>query len=140
MTLLAKRSIVKEDKSNIITLGAIAKEQKKHDPEVVNATIGMLYDENEKLFAYKSVDKALAMLTTDEKYAYGFGYAKRWVHLDKCIIYIYSITGERLFHACCQRTFSFSCSLVLRPRFTRTFTRSILSSVLSSMRLSSASG
>lgn len=71
MTLLAKRSIIKEDKSNIITLGAIAKEQKKKDPEVVNATIGMLYDENEKLFAYKSVDKALSLLSTDEKYAYG---------------------------------------------------------------------
>ena len=71
MTLLAKRIIVKEDKSNIITLGAIAKEQKKKDPEVINATIGMLYDEDEKLFAYKSVDKALNILTTDEKYAYG---------------------------------------------------------------------
>ena len=71
MTLLVKRSIIKEDKSNIITLGAIAKEEKKKDPSVVNATIGMLYDENEKLFAYKSVDKALSMLTTDEKYAYG---------------------------------------------------------------------
>lgn len=71
MTLLAKRSIIKEDKSNIITLGAIAKEEKKKDPQVVNATIGMLYDENEKLFAYKSVDKALGLLSTDEKYAYG---------------------------------------------------------------------
>ena len=71
MTLLAKRSIIKEDKSNIITLGAIAKEEKKKDPSVVNATIGMLYDENEKLFAYKSVDEALSQLSTDEKYAYG---------------------------------------------------------------------
>ena len=71
MTLLAKRSIVKEDKSNIITLGAIAKEEKKKDPSVVNATIGMLYDENEKLFAYNSVDKALSLLSIDEKYAYG---------------------------------------------------------------------
>ena len=61
MTLLAKRSIVKEDKSNIITLGAIAKEEKKKDPAVVNATIGMLYDEDEKLFAYKSVDNALSL-------------------------------------------------------------------------------
>ena len=71
MTLLAKRSVIKEDKSNIITLGAIAKEEKKKDPSVVNATIGMLYDENGKLFAFESVDKALAGLTTDEKYAYG---------------------------------------------------------------------
>ena len=70
MTLLAKRSVIKEDKSNIITLGAIAKEMKKEDPNVINATIGMLYDEEGKLFTFKSVDKALLSLTSDEKYAY----------------------------------------------------------------------
>ena len=70
MTLLAKRSMIKEDKSNIITLGAIAKEEKKKDPTVTNATIGMLYGEDSKLFAFESVDKALANLSTDEKYAY----------------------------------------------------------------------
>ena len=69
MTLLAKRSVIKEDKSNIITLGAIAKEEKKKDNSVVNATIGMLYDEDGKLFAFKSVDKALSLLSTDERYA-----------------------------------------------------------------------
>ena len=56
MVLLAKRSIIKEDKSNIITLGQIAKEEKKKDPSVVNATIGMLYDEKGKLFAFESVE------------------------------------------------------------------------------------
>lgn len=71
MSLLAKRSIIKEDKSNIITLGAIAKEEKKKDPSVINATIGMLYDEEGKLFTFKSVDKALSLLTPEEKYAYG---------------------------------------------------------------------
>ena len=70
MTFLAKRSIIKEDRSNIITLGAIAKEEKKKDPTVTNATIGMLYDEDGKLFAFKSVDKALNGLSLDEKYAY----------------------------------------------------------------------
>ena len=70
MTLLAKRSIIKEDKSNIITLGAIAKEMKRKDPSITNATIGMLYDEEGKLFTFKSVDKALSLLTSDEKYAY----------------------------------------------------------------------
>ena len=70
MTLLAKQSIKKEDKSNIITLGAIAKEEKKKDNNVVNATIGMLYDEAGKLFTFKSVNKALGMLSDDEKYAY----------------------------------------------------------------------
>lgn len=70
MTLLAKRSIIKEDKSNIITLGAIAKEEKKKDPSVINATIGMYYSEDGKLVTYDSVNKALNSLTDDEKYAY----------------------------------------------------------------------
>ncbi len=70
MSLLAKRSIIKEDKSNIITLGAIAKEEKKKDPSVINATIGMYYDEKGKLVTYKSVNEALMELTDDEKYAY----------------------------------------------------------------------
>ena len=90
MTLLAKRSVVKEDKSNIITLGAIAKEEKKKDPTVCNATIGMLYDEDGKLFSFKSVDKALSDLTVDEKYSYAstpgsseFHEAiKKWVFQD----------------------------------------------------------
>ena len=70
MSLLAKRSLIKEDKSNIITLGAIAKEEKKKDPSVINSTIGMLFDEDGKLFTFKSVDRALNELTPDEKYAY----------------------------------------------------------------------
>ena len=70
MGLLAKHSIIKEDKSIIITLGAIAKEEKKKDPTVINATIGMLYDESGKLFTFKSVDAALNNLTPEEKYAY----------------------------------------------------------------------
>ena len=70
MSLLAKRSIIKEDKSNIITLGAIAAEEKKKDPSVVNATIGMYFNENGKLVTYESVNKALMELTDTEKYAY----------------------------------------------------------------------
>ena len=70
MTLLAKRSITKEDKSAIITLGAIARKEKEKNPSVVNATIGMLYGEDGKLLTYKSVDKALEILSAEEKYAY----------------------------------------------------------------------
>ncbi len=70
MSLLAKRSIIKEDKSNIITLGAIAAEEKKKDPSVVNATIGMYFNEKGKLVTYESVNKALMELTDTEKYAY----------------------------------------------------------------------
>ena len=90
MSLLSERSLSKEDKSNIITLGAIAKEEKLKDKSVVNATIGMLYDEDGKLFTFKSVDKALNLLTGDEKYAYAstpgspkFHEAlKKWVFRD----------------------------------------------------------
>lgn len=68
--MLAKRSLIKEDKSIIITLGAKAKEAKKKNPNVIDATIGMLYDENGKLFAFKSVEKAMNELSTEEKFAY----------------------------------------------------------------------
>ena len=70
MSLLAERSKIKEDKSNIITLGIKAKEAKQKDPSVINATIGMLYDETGKLFTFQSVDQALNSLSTEEKYAY----------------------------------------------------------------------
>lgn len=70
MTLLAKHSIIKEDKSYIITLGSLAKSAKLANPKVVNATIGMLYTEEGNLFTFKSVDKALALLSSEEKYAY----------------------------------------------------------------------
>ena len=88
--MLAKRSLEKEDKSNIITLGSIAKELKKKDPSIINSTIGMLYDEDSKLFVFKSVDEALKNLSSDEKYAYAptegtrdFSTAiKKWVFKD----------------------------------------------------------
>lgn len=70
MKLLAEHSKIKEDKSNILILGSIAKEMKAKDPSVVNATIGMLYDEKGKLFTFQSVDEVLKNLTAEEKYAY----------------------------------------------------------------------
>lgn len=70
MKLLAEHSLIKEDKSNILILGSIAKEMKKKDPSVVNATIGMLYDEKGKLFTFRSVNEVLLNLSEEEKYAY----------------------------------------------------------------------
>ena len=52
MSLLAKRSIIKDDKTNIITLGSIAKEMKAKNKDVVNATIGMYYQDNGKSNIY----------------------------------------------------------------------------------------
>ena len=80
MSLLAKRSIIKDDKTNIITLGSIAKEMKKKNKDVVNATIGMYYQDNE----------TIGKLTDDEKYAYSSSVGnvsfheaiKKWVFQD----------------------------------------------------------
>ncbi|MDE5856648.1 MAG: aminotransferase class I/II-fold pyridoxal phosphate-dependent enzyme [Anaeroplasmataceae bacterium] len=90
MKLLAKHSLIKEDKSNILILGGIAKQMKAKDPNVVNATIGMLYDERGKLFTFQSVDEVLRDLTSEEKYAYSstpgnkdyHEALKRWIFKD----------------------------------------------------------
>ena len=68
--MLANRSLEKEDKSNIITLGSIAKKLKKEDPTVINSTIGMMYDEDGKLFVFDSINKVLSDLSNEEKFAY----------------------------------------------------------------------
>ncbi len=68
--MLAKRSLEKEDKSNIITLGSIAKKLKSEDPSVINSTIGMMYDEDGKLFVFDSINKVLNDLSNEEKFAY----------------------------------------------------------------------
>ncbi|MCM1131572.1 MAG: aminotransferase class I/II-fold pyridoxal phosphate-dependent enzyme [Roseburia sp.] len=90
MKLLANHSILKEDRSNILVLGGIAKEMKAKDSSVVNATIGMLYDEKGKLFTFQSVDEVLKNLTAEEKYAYSstpgnkdyHEALKRWIFKD----------------------------------------------------------
>lgn len=66
----AKNIIDKKDNSNIIGLGRIAKLEKEKDNMVINSTSGMLYSEDGNLFSYKSVDKAISLLTPEEKYAY----------------------------------------------------------------------
>ena len=68
--MLANRSLEKEDKSNIITLGSIAKKLKRENPTVINSTIGMMYDEDGKLFVFDSINKVLAELSNEEKFAY----------------------------------------------------------------------
>lgn len=70
MRILVKHSETKKDTSNIITLGILARNAKKNDPKVINATIGMLYDEQSNLFTFKSVDKVMNELSSEEKFAY----------------------------------------------------------------------
>ncbi len=70
MGLLAKHSVVKHDSSTILQKAAIAKEAKKKDPSVINATIGMLYGEDEKFYTFKCVTEAEKEVMGQERYGY----------------------------------------------------------------------
>ena len=57
MSLLSTKSIGKEIKNNILTLSENARIAKNNNPNVINATIGMLYDDNNKLYEFKTISK-----------------------------------------------------------------------------------
>lgn len=67
---IAKQSKNKELKNNILALASKAKAAKKADSSVINATVGMLKDENGNLYEFKSVVSAISALTEEEKFAY----------------------------------------------------------------------
>ena len=50
MDFVTKHAKNKKDNSSIIFKSVIAKEAKTKDKSVINATIGMLYDENEEFY------------------------------------------------------------------------------------------
>lgn len=60
----------KKDNSSIIFKSVIAKEAKSKDKSVINATIGMLYDDNEEFYTFKSVDAVDKILKNEEKFPY----------------------------------------------------------------------
>lgn len=70
MRILVDHSIDKKERSNIITLAGVAKAAKAKDKNVINATIGMLYDEDEKFYTFRSVSKAESTMSDEEKYPY----------------------------------------------------------------------
>lgn len=58
-------------KNNILSLGQKAKKAKKENPNTINATVGMLSDENNILYTFKSVTQAISELSMDKIFAYG---------------------------------------------------------------------
>ena len=60
----------KEMKNNILSLSQEAKKAKANDPNVINATIGMLFSETGKLYEFSSVSKVMEQLSCEEKFAY----------------------------------------------------------------------
>lgn len=71
MSLLAKRSIgKKEAPGGILVISKEAEKAKLANPKVINATIGMLNDEEDEFLSFKVVDEATKELQQKDKYAY----------------------------------------------------------------------
>lgn len=91
MKLLAKHSVDKVDHSNIIQIAGEAKIAKKSNPNVINATIGMLFSEEEEFYTFKCVKDAESKIEDVDKYAYTntrgpvkfLEGIKNWVFQDK---------------------------------------------------------
>ena len=67
---IADQSKNKELKNNILALASEAKAAKKLDSSVINATIGMLKDEDGNLYEFNSVVAAIKSLNEEDKFAY----------------------------------------------------------------------
>ena len=65
-----KSSEHKELKNNILALAAEAVKAKKLDSSVINATTGMLKNEDGSLYEFKSVESVIKDLNVNEKFAY----------------------------------------------------------------------
>ena len=68
--LITNSAKKKELKNNILALAAQAKAAKKEDALVVNATTGMLKNEDGMLYEFDSVINVIKSLNVDEKFAY----------------------------------------------------------------------
>lgn len=71
MSMLSNYASKKESKGNALLIGKEAREAKALNPEVIDSTIGMLFDENGKFLTFKAVDKVSLELSAREKYSYG---------------------------------------------------------------------
>lgn len=71
MSILSDYAKKKESKGNALLIGKEAREAKALNPDVIDSTIGMLFDEDGKFFTFKTVEKASNELTDREKYSYG---------------------------------------------------------------------
>ena len=53
-----------------MSIGQAASKAKKENPNVINSTSGMLFDENNKLYTFNSVKKAMNELTYESMFKY----------------------------------------------------------------------
>ena len=70
MKIIAKRSENKKLSSNILTIAAEARSAKSVNPNVIDGTIGTLYDEDGKMLEFPSIKRIIDGLTYAEKFGY----------------------------------------------------------------------
>lgn len=70
MRIITEESANKKLSEDVLNIAMEAKRQKELNPKVINATIGMLYDEDGVLKEFQSIKKIMNNLTYDEKYSY----------------------------------------------------------------------
>ncbi len=70
MTIINKYAKEKNDKDGILALSALASKSKAKDPQVINATVGMMIDEEGNFVEYKKVNEITSKFTATDKYAY----------------------------------------------------------------------
>lgn len=68
--IIANQSKDKKLKSNALALAAEAKEAKRLDPETIDSTIGMMFDENGQMLESNVINRTIAEMTYSEKYSY----------------------------------------------------------------------
>ena len=56
--------------NNILTLSQIAAEAKRNNPNVINATIGMLNDSNDEFYTFKAVSSVLETISYYDSFSY----------------------------------------------------------------------
>lgn len=71
MSLLASDAQTKENKGNALAIGKEAREAKEKNPQIIDSTIGMLFDEKGQFLAFKTVEQASSELSAKQKYSYG---------------------------------------------------------------------
>ena len=68
--MMRKESLSKKLSNNILTLSQVAAQAKKDNPNVINATIGMLNDSSDKFYTFKAVSEVMKEFSYYEYFSY----------------------------------------------------------------------
>ncbi len=71
MSILSIEALQKENKGNALAIGKEARDAKAINPDIIDSTIGMMFDEEGKFIEFKVVDRITKNLNAKQKYSYG---------------------------------------------------------------------